>query len=339
MRRRGEAIDRPSGGRVTLCAPMPLFLIASRLFKRAGRYRIQALVGLAFLIVLVGAGLFSLAEHISYGAALYWAVTTATTVGYGDITPHTTLGRIIASGVMLTTIPIVGAVFALVAGASVLATVRRLLGLDSRLPTEPYVLVFGTHPVLPRVLDELTRADEPVVLVAPSSPLGHDEDVTLLAGDPTDDELVRRSEPARAVRALIACTDDSDTLVVAVALHSLAPKLEIYALTQTPKVARALHELGVTHTLASDELVGHTLAKSLETPQAGDLLRQLVDGTSYRLTETPIDPSLVAQPLSRARQDVGMLVLGISRGDQVDLGVGDDPVLAEGDRLIVLQPM
>jgi voltage-gated potassium channel len=32
---------------------------------------------------------------------VYWAVTTITTVGYGDITPHTTAGRIVAAIVML----------------------------------------------------------------------------------------------------------------------------------------------------------------------------------------------------------------------------------------------
>jgi voltage-gated potassium channel len=317
---------------------MPLFLV-TRLIHTADRYRARALITLAGLIVIVGAALFSIAEHISYGLALYWAITTATTVGYGDVTPHTTAGRVIASGVMLTTIPIVGAVFALLAGAAVLARVRRLLGMDNRLPTEPYIVVYGSHPVLAHVLDELAHGAERVVLVAPVRPAGVGEDVHLLIGDPTDEELVRRSEPANATRALIACTEDADTLVVAVAVHSLAPGLEIYALTQSPRVAGALRELGVSHTLAGDELVGHTLAKSLETPQAGDLLLQLVDNTGYRLRELPIADALVAQPLSRAREDAGQLVLGISRGTHVDLGIGDDPMLAAGDRLIVLETL
>ena len=38
---------------------------------------------------------------ISLGASVYWAIVTAATVGYGDITPHTQLGRIVASVLIL----------------------------------------------------------------------------------------------------------------------------------------------------------------------------------------------------------------------------------------------
>ncbi len=316
---------------------MPLFLIASRLVRRVARRREIALVGLAVTIMLVGAVLFSLTQHVSIGVALYWAVTTATTVGYGDVTPHNTAGRIIASCVMLTTIPIVGAVFALVAGASVLGRLRRLLDMDKGLPTEPYTVIYGSHPVVPQVLAELARHDDPVVLVATARPAGLDDDIHFLPGDPADDAVIRLSDPARANRALIACDTDADTLVVAVAIHSLAPTLEVYALTQSPRVARALAELGITRTLASDELVGHTLAKSLETPQAGDVLLALLDTTSYRMVEADVDQALLSRPLSDARARADRLVLGLYRNGKVDLGISDDPVLTAGDRLIVLQ--
>jgi voltage-gated potassium channel len=317
---------------------MPLFLITYRWFNRLGRYRVPALVGFATSIILVGAAAFSLTDHISYGVAVYWAVTTATTVGYGDIIPHNTGSQIVAAFVMLTTIPTIGAIFALTAGAAVLDRVRRLFGLDTSLPHSAYTIVFGTHDIIPRVLEELARSGDPVVLVAATKPAGLSDDVHFLAGDPTDEALILKCELHRANRVLIACDQEADTLVIAVAIHSIAPQLEVFALTQSQAVARALRELGVTLTLSTTELVGHTIAKSLETPSAGSLLVQLVNNASFRLAEVPVDQALVSQPLSKARDASDLLVLGFARGAKVDLGVGDDPSLEAGDRLIVLEP-
>jgi voltage-gated potassium channel len=315
---------------------MPIFLVAAKLLSNVKRNRIVSLLVLAVVCLVAGGLAFAAVEHRSVGTGLYWAVTTATTVGYGDVVPTNTAGRVIAVFVMLTTIPIFGAVFALFAGATVLSHLRRLLGMDNRLPERDYTVAYGDHPVLVRVVSELIGADDPVVLVAPTKPAGLPPHVTHIAGDPTEDATVAASHPERANRALIACSDDTDALIVAVALRSVAPTLVVYALVSSPRIARAMREVGVTHTLSSDELVGHTLAKALETPEAGDLLLQMVDSASYAMRDRVVEASLVAKRLSEARATVGALVLGVARDGRIDIGIDDDPLLAEGDRLIEL---
>jgi voltage-gated potassium channel len=51
----------------------------------------------------------------SFGNAVWWAITTVTTVGYGDLSPVTTMGRVVAVALMIGGITLVGTVTATLA--------------------------------------------------------------------------------------------------------------------------------------------------------------------------------------------------------------------------------
>src|ERR1700683_373081 len=144
--------------------------ILLRGFKPQHRRHVGVRLGSVAAVVLIGAWLFSLAENLPFTTGLYWAITTATTVGYGDVTPHNPIGRLLASFIMLTTIPMLAAAFALLAGAAAVAGVRRILAMHIQFPEGVYRLVVGMNPIVPSLLDELATAGIPVVLVAGVDP-------------------------------------------------------------------------------------------------------------------------------------------------------------------------
>lgn len=73
------------------------------------------LAAAAALIVLVGGALFyHFSEGLSWVNAFYFCVITLTTIGYGDITPHTDAGKIFT-------------IFYVFIGIAIIATFAQLL--------------------------------------------------------------------------------------------------------------------------------------------------------------------------------------------------------------------
>lgn len=315
---------------------MPFVIVS--LLNRVSRSQAARLVLIGVACLLIGAVLFSVTQHISYGVAVYWAVTTATTVGYGDVTPKNSLGEIVAVGVMVTTIPLFASAFATFAGAVAVAHFRRLMGVADRNTTNREVVIFGLHPSVPQIAAELLRVGREVVVVAQTNSSALPEKVRLLAGDPTSEEVVRRSQPERAGQLLVTGADDADALVTALLVRQIAPDVPTIAVTQSTRVSAALKDLDIATPVAADELLAHTLAKSLEAPHAAQLMLGLVDSQGMQLKELSVDDRAVGRKLSEIRDERAGLVLGAVHEERVLFGIGEDPALVEGDRLLVLEP-
>lgn len=84
-------------------------------------HRFQYVLIVALAVVALGAIAIYVVEGGSnaavgsIGDALWWAVVTATTVGYGDVSPITSEGRLIAVVLMITGIGVIGVFTATVA--------------------------------------------------------------------------------------------------------------------------------------------------------------------------------------------------------------------------------
>ncbi|MEH0108393.1 potassium channel family protein [Tersicoccus sp. MR15.9] len=103
-----------------------LISVAMMLERRIGP-RIQGRVFLyglssALLVVLIGSiAVLDAEKHApgstitTFGDALWWAVVTITTAGYGDLYPVTLIGRLIAVGLMISGIAVIGLVTATMA--------------------------------------------------------------------------------------------------------------------------------------------------------------------------------------------------------------------------------
>ena len=78
--------------------------------------RLRTILGALVFVVCLFGYLFYIAEPDvkTLGDGIWWALVTVTTVGYGDITPFTTLGRIISGALMFIGLGLIATVTALV---------------------------------------------------------------------------------------------------------------------------------------------------------------------------------------------------------------------------------
>jgi len=313
-------------------------ILLSRLLRVAPHRSALVLLGAAVGCVLVGGAVFAVSQHIPVTSGWYWALETATTVGYGDVVPKDAAGRLIASVVMVTTIPLLAAAFALLTGSALANGVRKVMQMSVRFPEGSYRLVLGMHPAIPVVLEELAFAGDQVVLVADVEPASVPAHVHFHRGDPTTEDAIRAGRPEGAAHVLIAGEDDGDVLITAVLVHQEAPEVPVTALVGSRRLQDALRDIGVSHVLSPVDLTGHTVAKGLEAPHAGALLTHLVRGEDHRLAEYVIEPDAPPRALSELRSTQRGLVLGVVRGGSVSLGVGEDPEVGPGDVVLVVEP-
>jgi len=131
-------ITHPFGVLAALLPPFRLIFSLRLLQSMFRRGSLAKFLGVALLLVLNGAVLVVVFEHGAPGAsitsipvALWWTACTVSTVGYGDYTPITMAGRLVAvciMGVGLTTVAVVTAQIA--SSFSDQAAVRRAVGID-----------------------------------------------------------------------------------------------------------------------------------------------------------------------------------------------------------------
>lgn len=279
---------------------------ARRLRRRIGgdlRFRILSLAGI--LAVLFGLHVLAmwLLEGLSLGDAAWLTITTATTVGYGDISATSTAGRWATALLMY-----VGGIFVLaqLAGLIFEATQARLerqrygkVALD----IEGHVVIVGFRQNYLRAVVEEIRAsstdlhDAEIVVVSPTlvtlpEDLARD-DVHHVNGDLHADATLRRANVARAARVAIlpegpdsgagAASHGGEAFVhlelVARLSSALAPGVPIVYAAHDRRARRLAEDLGATDAFVFDPNYPDICARAILTVGAKDIIDDLLDRT------------------------------------------------------------
>jgi voltage-gated potassium channel len=100
------------------------------------RYAVAAIISTTALLVFTGAifmRVFDSENYPTFGQALWFTLQTVTTVGYGDNTPTSSVGRIMAASVMLVAIGLITVVTAVITSMFIRSVSREQDAADQQL--------------------------------------------------------------------------------------------------------------------------------------------------------------------------------------------------------------
>jgi len=183
--------------------------------------------------------------------ALYYAMVTMSTVGYGDITPQTAEARLFTMSIIVLGVAVFATSLTAVIAPLVSQSLQRIINRKGKfMKRENHFVVVGNTPLAINTWRELVKRGLPVTRVLREAPEeGQMKDVDFLVGDPSRIEVLRDAgaEHAQAVLAMLA--DDSENAFVVLAVKELSPSV------RTVAAVNDAHHLGRVKLVQPDVVV------------------------------------------------------------------------------------
>lgn len=221
--------------------------------------------------------------------ALWYSIATFSTVGYGDVTPVSTLGRIIG---ILFIILAAGTLGLIVGKATELfqkrAEKRRLgmLGTDF----ENHVIIIGWDIFAENVVNQLIGADKRAAIMTDKKDdidliyqkYGH-KDVFVYYSDLRNFSSLKSLNIEKATTVFLNNGDDSDKLISILNIKRLSPDTNFVVILDDHELKDTFMNAGVTYVLSKNEIASRLLASYIFEPAVAEFTMDLITSTDNRV--------------------------------------------------------
>ncbi|MGE0680056.1 MAG: TrkA family potassium uptake protein [Candidatus Binatia bacterium] len=299
----------------------------STLRSRRGRRNLQSVLWFSLVllgVIVVYTVLFHLlmareGQDHTWMTGFYWTLTVMSTLGFGDITFHTDLGRgfsiiVLLSGILFLLIlfPFIFIEFFYEPWMQVQATTRtpRELPLDMR----GHVLLTNYDAVTTALIRRLEQHHVPYALLVPELEEAlrlHDTGLNVVLGALDDPEVWQRVGVERAALVVTTANDFTNTNV-AFTVREISKTVSIIATASDEASVDILSLAGSSHVIRLEEMIGAAFARRTV---GGDALAHVIGRFDHLLIaeasarRTPLVGKTLRE--SALRRNIGVSVVGI----------------------------
>jgi voltage-gated potassium channel len=216
--------------------------------------------------------------------SVYWALVTMSTVGYGDITPQTTEGRLVALVLIVAGLGVISFFTSIVVSAfgEKIDEIRayRIFSEVERKRVDTLVCGFGR--VGQVVSERLARDRCAFVVVDPLETnvrLAKQRGYLAVIGDAEDNELLLNLGIDTRIRRLLCLTgNDVVNVYITLTTRQFNPAVEIISRANHRENVTKLYRAGATHCVAPNQVVGMIAAEYAGQPVAFEAVYGLLSG-------------------------------------------------------------
>jgi voltage-gated potassium channel len=294
----------------------------------------------------VGTVIFHLLEGWSILDSLYVTVQTVTTVGFGDVTPRTVLGRVFATLFMMVGVGIVLYALTSTVQTIVHSELFAQYGHSRKMSKlRDHFIICGAGRVGAHLIRSL-RAAEGTFLVLETDQQRvealMEAGIAVLLRDATLEESLIEAGVQHA-RGLATCLpDDADNVYVVLTARDLNPGIHIVARAAAEQAESKLIRAGANRVVAPTIIGGHRMAMALTKPAVGDFLDSVTaNHLELGFEQLEVDPisTLVGRKLSETviRSELNIVVVSIRRSDgEIIFNPSGETKIESGDMLIAI---
>lgn len=288
----------------------------------------QLLRLLALLVVLIT--VYSVAFHyvmeyegrggeFSWFTGFYWTMTVMSTLGFGDITFHTDLGRAFAMVVLISGLVSLLIIFPFTFIQFFWAPwleAQRNAQAPRELPADMagHVILTAYEPVSQALLRRLAQYDVPHVLIVPTVNEAlelHDEGHPVMVGEVDSPDTYRRARVEDAAMVVATGADEANANV-AFTVREISATVPIVTVAARAASADILELAGSNHVLVLGEILGQALARRADASDAVVLtVGQFGELTIAEVTVNRTPLTGVALRDSGLRERYGITVAGL----------------------------
>jgi voltage-gated potassium channel len=299
-------------------------------------------------IVLAGVSGYMIIEGWSFLDALFMTLITITTVGYNEVHPLSTGGRIFSSFLILGGVG--GALYALMGVVGYIVqgyfgtTLGRRRMKDRIAKLNGHFILCGYGKVGEEIAHVFTEEETPFVVVdkrPDSISWVEKEGYLYILGDATSDDVLKEAGIERA-RGLVAAVDsDAENTYVTLSARQLNKDLFIAARANSREVETKLKRAGADRIVSPHRIGGRRMAMLALRPAVVDFIDTVTYGRGREMELENVDIAgsspLVGMTLKAARSKVGITVLAMrKKAGKLLANPPDEETIEDGDRLIVI---